>query len=205
MNVLNLRSMRSAMKGIILGFTLAFGISTVMIAQSNKFNFDKSVFDKGNMAYVVIGASNNNPPNGDRITYNTFRFKNVKTKKEILLKVDGVQSFMIPPGDYIFSELHLNNYVKNAMAWLSVRYDKSRIEGRFSVSANEAVYLGHVSTNIIKVASRGVGAGISQYSQQNRDEFSTSIVDNFDDLDKKFESECGKAITPQIMTWTQLK
>jgi len=202
----DLRSKGDLMKVIVFGFLLLLGSPIAIIAQSDNFAFNKSVFDKGNMAYVVIGASNNNPPNGDRITYNTFRFKNNKTKKVIVLKVDGVQSFLIPPGDYTFIELHLSNYVKNAIGWLSVRYDKSQIEGSFSVSAGEAVYLGHISTNIIRVASRGVGTGINQYSQHNKDEFSTNITDNFDNIEKaKFESECGKALTPKIMTWNKLR
>ncbi len=176
---------------------------TLFACSSSYINvaFNKKAYAQGNKAYVVVGATNNHPPVNDRRTvYSYMTFRNTQNE-QIILKVDGVQSFMIPPGDYTLTYFKLGDYVDGSSlaTWVDI---KDRIEGHFSVSAGDAIYLGDVNTLVTKSVKNAV---VGKSYPDSEVEFTTSITNNFDNLDKKFEAECGKTITPKIMTWNKLR
>ena len=164
--------------------------------------FNKKAYEQGNKAYVVVGAKNNHTPiNDKRTVYSYMHFKNQKNEV-IILKVDGVQSFIIPPGDYALTKFILGDFIEGSSlaTWVDIN---DRIEGNFTVSAGDAVYLGEVNTLVTKYVR---GASIGKSYPDSETEFTTSITNNFDNLDRgKFETECGKVLTPMIMTWNKVR
>ncbi len=163
--------------------------------------FKEKTYAQGHKAYVVVGAKNDHPPVNDRRTvYSYMTFKN-QQNEQVILKVDGVQSFMIPPGDYTLTCFTLGDFIEGSSlaTWVDI---KDRIEGHFSVSAGDAVYLGEVNTLVTKNVRHAI---IGKEYPDSEVEFTTAITNNFTDLDKKFEAQCGKTITPQIMTWNKVR
>ncbi|MDR2860957.1 MAG: hypothetical protein LBV07_00155 [Syntrophobacterales bacterium] len=200
MKVFDLRKKRTAIGNVTaLVFVLMF-----VFACSSYINvaYNKKIFEQGNKAYVVVGAKNNHPPVNDRRTvYSYMYFKN-KQNEEIILKVSGVQSFMIPPGEYTLTSFKLGDYIDGSSlaTWVDI---KDRIEGNFFVSAGEAIYLGEVNTLVTKNVKRAI---IGKNYPDSEVEFTTSIANNFENIERrKFETECGKSLIPRIMTWNKLR
>ena len=157
----------------------------------NNVIFDKNIYSQGKMAYIVIGASNNAPPAINRIT-----FKNKKTKKETELNVNGTHSFMIPAGDYELTEFRLS------IGSSYLNFHGYQIEGGFSVSEGEAVYLGHIVFNL----TGGFPNNYNPHRSYGQIKYTTDVINSFDAFSKeKFETECDKQLVPRIMTWNKIE
>lgn len=191
--------------------TLLFTV--VLVTGNNHACAQKKSNTMGETAYIVIGASNNAAtPNVPKVS-NVFYFKNTQTKKTITLKVDSIQSFTIPPGDYILTEyrVHGSSYLGGRQvqttAYVDFDFDKSLIEGSFSVAAGDAVYLGQVILTITKInpsANRSWGNNMYARTDLSKVEYTATVVNLFDKLDKeKFEIECGKTLMPKLLTWNK--
>lgn len=177
---------------------------TGCVSYNNKFN--QKDFDKGGKAVVAFTQTNNASRSIPVITKLTFKDKN--DKKITIASNKILESSMIPEGEYslIGYELYGSESYGKTSAVVDLDFS-GYAEASFSITSGQLVYLGQISTIIIKNNSNFISQMFGGISANDL-EFKSILTDNFDKLDKdqvsKIEKETGLTFKNKPMIWKQV-
>lgn len=176
---------------------------TILVACGQKStNFDPETYSQSEMAYVVLGVKNNAATTIS--TSNYFYFQGSKGKVELILD-NGVQTFMLPPGEYKLTKYGIYDSVTTGNLTRTVDLEfKNEINGRFTVAAGDVVYLGHVDFNITNVKKNSFKKFFGFGSNASDVQYDTAVSDKMDSLNKaKYEAEADAPLISNIMEWVK--
>ena len=185
-----------------------YGVPPVSALREVEIEFNKTVYEKGGKAYVVLDANNNLGASFPVRSFFVFANENHEEFKLVVTNNEPAV-YMLSPGNYTLTNFYVYGGMTsgNYSQWISLDFEDD-MKGEFSVKAGESVYLGKIILKITNV--KGPSAWAKYWGAKvglRHVTYNTEIGDKYSEIkaDKLevFEEQSGKKPVVRLMKWSK--
>jgi hypothetical protein len=160
--------------------------------------FDKELYDPTTMGYVVLSVENNASPEAYRVA-NLLTFED-QDGRSVYFTLDGADAFMLAPGEYTLVNFAISGSNRQLTTYIDF---EDALQGRFTVAAGEAVYIGHVDFEITDVHKSFFKKFFNMRTAASDVDYTTSVSNKFDSLSRRMSEDAGKPLNIRLMEWSK--